>query len=125
VKCCAGIKATRKRDSNLLANREIFEDIGHGKAAPKQDSANARTDVTSILRVKAPEWAVLSSSSIFERVGRSGLLDPQTRGELALRLLLIRPQSIDTPCPIFAPFFWRKGGKPMHFFWAGSIREDD
>jgi hypothetical protein len=61
VKCCAGIKATRKRDSYLLANREILKDIGHGKAAPKQDSANLRTDVLSILRVRPFGWLFLAA----------------------------------------------------------------
>jgi hypothetical protein len=59
VQRCACIKTTRKRDSNFLARREFFEDIGHGSTTPKQDSAKVQTDIFSILRVKSTGMAVL------------------------------------------------------------------
>ena len=37
------------------------------------------------------------------------------------RSLLSRPENTETPCPILAPFSWRKGGKPQDYLRAGSI----
>jgi len=33
---------------------------------------------------------------------------------------LIQPATTHSGCPILAPFFWRKGGKPQHFLRAGA-----
>lgn len=34
---------------------------------------------------------------------------------------LQRPVNTDSPCPILAHFFWRKGGKPQHYSWSGVL----
>jgi hypothetical protein len=39
----------------------------------------------------------------------------------AILLLLIRPVSTNAPCPILAPFSWRKGGKPQLHLGAAPI----
>jgi len=50
-------------------------------------------------------------------------ISPQPVGSEGKPAQLIRPFNTGAPCPILAPFFWRKGGKPQHDLRAGSESE--
>jgi competence protein ComEC len=40
---------------------------------------------------------------------------------IVLARLLVRLANTDIPCPILSIFFWRKGGRPSNYLWAGSM----
>jgi hypothetical protein len=81
-----------------------------------------RVDVTAASDAARTGWLAASCLNLLNIIFLSNVQYAEQRK--AGFFLLIRPRSLDTPCPALALIPWCKDGKMIHFFWPDQLGSD-